>query len=524
MPQVPPPPPVEEYNNQVCTANTQPHFRIFKPTCPNCADVDTYELHQSWDGQTWVQASSADSWDYEPTVATTGYHYLRVRARDVLLRWTGATDTFIWVDVTGPDAPPLQETNNQTWSNTQPHFRISRPDDVGCGGTNHYELYRSWIGNSFFYTTTATSWDYEPNNVSSSGEHYLQAWARDSVGNWGPSTLTWFYFDNIAPASSHVLSPPTPTGDNGWYISPVQVGLSATDTHSGVAAIRYQVDGGGWTTYSDPFTVAGDGHHSVEYFARDVAGNYESPHTATFRSDTTPPQVTIDVPETFWPQVQVSWSATDGTSGLRANPYTVQYRVDDGEWTDWLVNTAQTSATFGPHDPVDVQPGHTYTFRAFAADNAGNVGWSASDAGSTEPVPTLQVGLAPGGPGGDRFLWWASHVPAPGVPIVDRCPRIWGRAWYAYIAAPDQPAAGEEVTITLYAPDGSEPVYRLTTHGDGEFELNALTGGDPDFGATQLGLWSAVASWDPQESGLPVYCIEGDMNWDVEWYIGHVGD
>ena len=57
--------------------------------------------------------------------------------------------------------------------------------------------------------------------------------------------------------------------------------------------------------------------------------------------------------------------------------YDVQFRVGlGGAWFDWpgLIGTTQTTATFGPSDPVAVVEGQTYYFRVRALDNAGNQG------------------------------------------------------------------------------------------------------------------------------------------------------
>jgi hypothetical protein len=53
--------------------------------------------------------------------------------------------------------------------------------------------------------------------------------------------------------------------------------LSATDTLSGVAGIRYRVDGSAPATYTGPVLVRG-GLHAVQYWAVDVAGNVEATH------------------------------------------------------------------------------------------------------------------------------------------------------------------------------------------------------------------------------------------------------
>jgi hypothetical protein len=88
-----------------------------------------------------------------------------------------------------------------------------------------------------------------------------------------------------------------------------------------------------------------------------------------FRIDSEPPVAAASSPQysksnTF----DVSWSGEDPTpgSGLAALPYDVQYKIDDGEWTDWLTGTNET------HSEFTGEPGHAYYFRVRAADSAGN--------------------------------------------------------------------------------------------------------------------------------------------------------
>ncbi len=84
--------------------------------------------------------------------------------------------------------------------------------------------------------------------------------------------------------------------------------------------------------------------------------------------DTEVPEVTVDpLPEFVGRDFTVSWSGFDpGSSGIES--YDVQYRVDGGEWKDWLVEVTYTAATFaaGQHDRL-------YEFRARGRDLAGNV-------------------------------------------------------------------------------------------------------------------------------------------------------
>ena len=113
-------------------------------------------------------------------------------------------------------------------------------------------------------------------------------------------------------------------GTNGWYISPVQVTLAATNSVGpGVAATYYTVDGGSQQTYASPFTVTGDGTHTVTYWSVDTSGNTETAHSLTVKIDATPPVVTFGAlsptPNAAgWNNSSVSlpYTTTDATSGL----------------------------------------------------------------------------------------------------------------------------------------------------------------------------------------------------------------
>ena len=93
----------------------------------------------------------------------------------------------------------------------------------------------------------------------------------------------------IAPTTTAVLDPAQP-GASGFYTQPVEVTLAATDNEggSGVEATEYRIDGGAWTTYAQPFEVAGDGRHTVDYRSTDRDGNVE--RSSRWRSPSTRPR------------------------------------------------------------------------------------------------------------------------------------------------------------------------------------------------------------------------------------------
>jgi hypothetical protein len=131
------------------------------------------------------------------------------------------------------------------------------------------------------------------------GAHQLQATAQDSNGAQLSTTL------NVV---IDVSAPTTTAGDGanaaGWNNGPATVTLTAADPKladgsagSGVAATFYTIDGGSAQTYSTPFTVSGEGTHTVTYYSTDVAGNQEAVNTLTVKIDVTPP-VLSGVPTT----------------------------------------------------------------------------------------------------------------------------------------------------------------------------------------------------------------------------------
>ena len=85
-------------------------------------------------------------------------------------------------------------------------------------------------------------------------------------------------------------------GENDWYTSTVAGTLTASDATGGVPSVAYRIDGGAQQEYTNPFTVDGDGTHTVEYFSTDVAGNREAVKSLNVKIDTTPPSLSISFP------------------------------------------------------------------------------------------------------------------------------------------------------------------------------------------------------------------------------------
>jgi hypothetical protein len=110
----------------------------------------------------------------------------------------------------------------------------------------------------------------------------------------------------------------------------VQVTLEGIDMVSGLSAIAYVLNKDPFVLYTEPFTVALEGHHSIRYWAQDKAGNYSLSELLNFGIDLTPPTVTIFVLSGNAESVTIGWRAEDLLSGVAS--IEVEKMSEDGSW------------------------------------------------------------------------------------------------------------------------------------------------------------------------------------------------
>ena len=187
--------------------------------------------------------------------------------------------------------------------------------------------------------------------------------------------------DRTAPVAT---ARPLPAYENAVTFS---VPYNATDGNGaglGNVTLWFR-KGGGWTWYATQaipgspdatsgffsFTAsAGDGTYEFAATAEDIAGNQEGNPTGNESwtvLDTVRPGSHVDAQPT-WRNTTgfvVSWRPDSGVTDIAS--YTVQYNHAGSGWTDWLVQTTQTAATFIANPTWGV-----YEFRSIAYDTAGN--------------------------------------------------------------------------------------------------------------------------------------------------------
>lgn len=182
-------------------------------------------------------------------------------------------------------------------------------------------------------------------------------------------TYTVTFTDRTAPVVTLTATPGEPDGRDGWYVTTPSVEVAATDNQSEESTIEYRLvdtgtdvaeDDTEWTAYTTAVGIP-EGEHTLQVRSTDEAGNVSTPVSASFRVDTTAPEVSATLS-----------GRTVTLSGSDANTITVQYALGSGAWTGYE----------GPFSVPDSAT--TVSYRAI--DAAGNT--SGTKTLDVEAVPT----------------------------------------------------------------------------------------------------------------------------------------
>lgn len=297
--------------------------------------------------------------------------------------------------------------------------------------------------------------------------------------------------------ASHDLAPPVTThtltgtlGLDGWYTSPVIVGLNAADAGcGGVAGTAYRLDSAGWTTYTAPFAVSGDGAHTVVYSSTDTVGNVEDAHSLGLQIDTAAPANWSAFSPSGWTAdltPTVSISVRDATSGLDVGTAQVRVSTDEGaNWSSWLPDSC--TGTDGATDfeiiaaTVALAEGVQNRVQFRVRDVAGNL------ATSGEQTVRVNASAPDGWRGFSPSGWTADLTPTVSISVRDEAPGLdvhsaqvstdGGETWQpAFCSGVDGSTDFETITATVVftqAGTGNRVAFRI------EDQLGNLGESDP---------------------------------------------
>jgi len=227
------------------------------------------------------------------------------------------------------------------------YFVSYTPDDGG-----------SWIPIAGDLTATSCVWN--TTGIAPTDECRVRVMASDGFNTGEDVSDTPFKMVDIAPPTTR-MELEGALGQNGWYVSGVNVSLIAID-NSRILETEYSFDNSSWTIYNPHLCLVDEGSRTIYYRSEDLAGNVEPVRSGVVRIDSTAPSLSITSPvngSSVAEGVVFSWSASDGVSGVAR----YEVRLNAGAWTD--MGTAQEWETVG------LVRG-TNTFEVRAADVAGN--------------------------------------------------------------------------------------------------------------------------------------------------------
>jgi large repetitive protein len=186
--------------------------------------------------------------------------------------------------------------------------------------------------------------------------------------------------DSTAPVTQASVS--GTAGTNNWYLSAVQVSLSATDNFSGVLGSFYRINGGAEQPYTGPFVISASGTHTVEYWSIDNLNNREVVRSLIVKIDPVAPVVTAASSPTSASKsprpvtVTISGNASDAVSGVSSASFNVidEYGVTQpaGEGTLQANGNYSFTVTLPATRNGPDKDGHLYTIVVRTVDQAGN--------------------------------------------------------------------------------------------------------------------------------------------------------
>ncbi|MFA5772779.1 MAG: right-handed parallel beta-helix repeat-containing protein [Thermoplasmata archaeon] len=390
-----------------------------------------------------------------------GIHYLEFNATDTIGNAETAHNFTIKVDLT---VPTVQSTVFGTdgangWKVSTSYIVLNAADSIS--GV-HYLNYS--VNNQSFQPYTNIT-------LSASGTYYIRYYAIDYAGlSSGESTVT-VYVDIDAPATTPVVS--GTTGNGTWYVSDVNMTLSAADSVSGVTSTQMNIDSGGWIAYAP--TNLTEGAHTIYYRSTDAAGNVESSKTLNISVDKTNPTTSVNVSGTlgsggyYITNTTVTLTGSDTPSGTAH----IYYDLNNAGWAVYSSPIVLTSS---------IVSGHTLKHKA--VDNAGNTGNTTTttikvDTAVPDTVGVLKGTLSNG--------WYTSNVTV-NISALDAESavesikyQIDGNNWVTYTTGitTEFVVSGEENhTVKYYGTDiasNAEPENTLTFKIDTEKPTSGYT-------------------------------------------------
>jgi len=280
------------------------------------------------------------------------------------------------VDVQSPPAPPPPRPPPPTPARHAPgapgapsvtvadgHVLVAwaPPGDAGSPPLTSYHLYRrASEGRALLATVSGTSFD--DATARPGGTYAYSVAAVNDVGEGSSSPESTATLPALPSPTSHAtISPASPDGGEGWYVSSPSVALNA----SSGASLLWRLDGGSDQAYSGPIAIPA-GRHTLHWHATQTGAPDEAEHAQDFQVDLAPPSLdgaSLSAPNaTVGHGVTLTVRAHDDASGVAS----VRALLSDGTSVDLSPAGGSFVGTLSP------RAAGSYSVSLVARDHAGH--------------------------------------------------------------------------------------------------------------------------------------------------------
>jgi hypothetical protein len=164
--------------------------------------------------------------------------------------------------------------------------------------------------------------------LDTEGRNYIRTrWAVDNqsgkVVSPAAEVMMPIYADGLSPVSSASFNNAERSESDGtlYYGPGLQIHISSTDASSGVEFLKYKLDSGQWTDFTQDLSITGEGEHTLSLYAVDRVGNKESTLEFQFVVDLQAPTVTHNIngladENVIAPTSKIYFTALDDRSGM----------------------------------------------------------------------------------------------------------------------------------------------------------------------------------------------------------------
>lgn len=297
-----------------------------------------------------------------------GLHLLAYSARDVLGNEEAVRVTTVAVDNTAPLTSLAFQGGRQAsagagsfYASSDTRIALPAEDPVIAGAASGLAQTRYALDGGAFSVYAATF-------ALSEGIRRVDFQSVDNLGHVEPLKSATVYVDATAPMTT--LSVSTPSA-GGYVSAAARFALTAEDpvvggAASGVAAVRYRVNGGDFAAGPLDFALSGaDGPYALEYHSQDHVGNLEVARSTAVILDQTAPVTTVSVGAS-------SFTASEGTLYVDPAAPVALAAADVGAGVAFIEASVDGAPFTAYAAPLTFAEGrHTLQYRAI--DKVGNV-------------------------------------------------------------------------------------------------------------------------------------------------------